>query len=150
MLGRYYGNKEQLFAVAARIDLRLPNLAHVAPDIVGKLLASHFVSRWEGEGGDGQLQALLRASVSHETARLKITEIFDEQVKMAVGSVKGIDQPATRAAMIASQLLGIAFGRHIVCLPSLTALEARDLIDWIGNTIQSYLDCPLANPTENP
>ncbi len=144
MVIRYYGSKEELFTAAAHIDLRLPNLRDGMRDGVGEKLVSHFLDRWEGERSDGQLQALLRASISHTGANNALTEIFKKQLCATIEKI-GVDQPELRAALIASQMLGLALVRYVLLLPGLANLSPAGIVSLIAPTVQSYLDNPLPN-----
>ncbi len=75
---RYFGNKEKLFAAAAELDLRLPDLTAVPRGTVGAVLVRYFLDRWEG---DESLQALLRAAVSHKVAVARLRAIFATQCR---------------------------------------------------------------------
>jgi hypothetical protein len=44
---------------------------------------------------------------------------------------------------VASQILGVLYARHIVCLPDLAAASVDDLVDLIGPVLQRYLTEPL-------
>ncbi|SEM95228.1 transcriptional regulator, TetR family [Sphingomonas gellani] len=141
MITRYYGTKEHLFALAARIDLGLPDVTTLERDSISPALARHFVDLWEGPGTGGRLQALLRASVSHEAARLALVAMFDEQVLATVRRIAGVSRPERSAALIASQLLGIAFSRYVARIPAVEALSADDLVAALGPTIRQYIEC---------
>lgn len=138
MVIRYYGNKEGLFAAAARIDLQLPGLAGVAFEGMGELLVKHFLDRWEGALSDGQLQALLRAAISHTGAREELSQIFEKQLCAAIDR-SGVDQPSTRAALVASQMLGLALGRYILELKPLATMSPDTITSLFAPTIQHYL-----------
>lgn len=45
MVMRYFGSKDDLFAAAADIDLRLPSLKDAGRDRLGEVLARHFPHR---------------------------------------------------------------------------------------------------------
>lgn len=138
MVIRYYGNKEGLFAAAARIDLRLPGLAGAAFEGMGEVLVKHFLDRWEGALSDGQLQALLRAAISHTGAREELSQIFEKQLCAAIDR-SGVDQPSTRAALVASQMLGLALGRYILELKPLATMSPDTITSLFAPTIQHYL-----------
>ena len=142
MVIRYYGNKEGLFAAAAKIDLHLPGLEGVALEKRGEVLVKHFLDRWEGVRSDGQLQALLRAAISHTGAREELTQIFEKQLCAAIDR-SGVDQPATRAALVASQMLGLALGRYILELGPLTTMSQETITSLFAPTIQRYLSFEL-------
>jgi hypothetical protein len=72
----------------------------------------------------------------------RVREVFREQVLPAIAAVSP-DAPATRAALIASQLLGMAYCRYVVRMPALVALDERVIVAKLGETIQRYLDGPI-------
>ena len=49
------------------------------------------------------------------------------------------DRAAERAALVGSQLLGIAVARYIVCIPSLAEMDDADLVDWLRPVFVHYL-----------
>jgi len=137
MVMRYYGNKEKLFAAAAQIDLRLPDLTGVPRDQVGTLLARHFLERWEH---DETMAALLRAAATNEGASHRMREMFATQLVpvVAVACPDPAHAPA-RAALVSSQVLGAALCRYILRLEPLVTMPADDVIAWLGPTLQRYL-----------
>jgi Tetracyclin repressor-like, C-terminal domain len=54
-----------------------------------------------------------------------------------------VDQPEGRAALTASQMVGLAFCRRVLRVPQLASAAPEDLGPDIGNTIQRYLTAPL-------
>lgn len=134
MVMRYFGNKEKLFAAAAEFDLRLPDLSDVPPEEVGRRIATHVLSRWDG---DETLMALLRAAVTNPAAAERMREIFAEQLAPAVLSVAPDDAQA-RAGMIATQVLGLALTRYVLRLPPVTAMDRDTVVDWLAPTLQRY------------
>ena len=137
MVMRYFGNKAKLFAIAARFDLRLPNLAALPRARIGAALVGHFLERWEN---DDALPALLRAAVSNDVAAARMRGIFGSQLVAAVARLRGDRATAaTRAGLVASQILGMALSRYVLRLPPVVALDRRAVIQWLGPTIQRYL-----------
>jgi AcrR family transcriptional regulator len=158
MVMRYFGSKQQLFAAAADIDLRLPDLAGVPRSRLGERLVAHFLSRWEGplaeplshgtqpgfDDGhvDEALLVLLRAAVTNEDAAERMRTILLEQVAPAVATVAP-DHPDARAGMVTSQVLGLALCRYVLRIPAITELDHDTLVARFGQTIQRYLTGPL-------
>jgi AcrR family transcriptional regulator len=137
MVMRYFGNKEKLFAAAADFDLRLPPLSAVPRDQIGAAMVGHFFDRWEGDEG---LMVLLRTSMTNETAAERMRGIFADQVGPVLADL-GVD-PATiaeRASVAASQILGMALCRYVLCLPAVVAMSRGEIVDWLGPTLQRYL-----------
>jgi AcrR family transcriptional regulator len=134
---RYYGSKDQLFAIAADVDLRIPDLSATARSKLGKELVSHFLDRWED---DDSLQALMRSAVNTPEATETLRGVFARQIAPAISKV--VDNPkeaVTRAGLVASQLMGLAFTRYVLRLPPLAKLKREELLAWIAPTIQRYL-----------
>jgi AcrR family transcriptional regulator len=134
---RYFGSKEQLFAAAARFDLQLPDLTAVPRRQLGAALVGHFLDRWEN---DDTLKALLRASVSNPAAAARLRAIFSTQLVPAMTGVVGDRATtATRAGLVASQMLGLAVTRYLLRLPAIVALDRSALVRWLGPNLQRYL-----------
>jgi AcrR family transcriptional regulator len=140
MVMRYFGSKEGLFAAAASFELALPDLAAVPAKQRGRVLAQHFLALW-GDGGGG-LAILLRAAATNEGAAERVRKVFREQVVPAIAAVAP-DAPAARAALISSQVLGVAYTRFVVEISELARLDEHALVSALGRTIQHYLDDPL-------
>lgn len=141
---RYFGNKESLFAEAVECDLALPAVKALALRDAGAALAGHFFDRWEGDAG---LQALLRASTSNDAAAEKMRSIFGRQVRPAIAAITGDPAGAgLRAALLSSQLLGFGLARYVLRLPAMTELSRAQVCEWLGPTLQRYLEQPLPKP----
>ncbi|MGE5116329.1 MAG: TetR family transcriptional regulator [Betaproteobacteria bacterium] len=133
---RYYGNKEGLFAAAAEFDLRLPDFAGVPRKALGAALVEHFLARWED---DDTLKALLRAAATNPAAAARLRAIFARQVAPTVAALCGDRRSAaTRAGLVASQILGFALGRYVLELPPLVAMSRPDIVKWLGPTVHRY------------
>jgi AcrR family transcriptional regulator len=135
---RYFGGKDQLFAVAADIALDLPDMSKVERDDVGITLARHYIQAWKGNAGTGGLPILLRSAASNEAAAEHMREIFRTQVMPAILHINPGPDASQRAALIASQILGLALCRYILKLPPLVSMPADQLAVEIGQTIQRY------------
>ncbi|HEY9411613.1 MAG TPA: TetR family transcriptional regulator [Jiangellaceae bacterium] len=137
MVMRYYGNKEGLFAAASEFDLRLPDLASVPADRVGAALVEHFLRRWEE---DETLTALLRVGVTNPAGAERMQGIFRDQIGPVARAIcPRPEQAPMRAALAASQILGMALGRYVLRFPPAVAMSRADVLAWLGPTIQRYL-----------
>lgn len=129
MVMRYFGSKDGLFAAASDVDLRLPAVEDLAPEQIGETLVRHFLQRWDD---DRTLVVLLRASLTNTGAADRLRSIFTDQVTALAGD-------PVRAALVASQMLGLALSRYVLELPPLATLEADAVVAHVGPTIQRYL-----------
>jgi AcrR family transcriptional regulator len=140
MVMRYFGNKQQLFAAAAELDLRLPDLARVPRRQLGATLATHFLDRWEQDDG---LKVLLRTSLSNEAAAERMHAILATQLAQAVAPLTAdAAEAALRAGLVATQVLGMAFCRYLLALPPVAAMTRAEVVAWVGPTLQRYLASP--------
>lgn len=138
MVMRYFGSKEGLFAAAAIFDLELPDLTALPRQQRGKRLIQHYLHRWQRDETGGGLAILVRTAATNDGAAQRMREIFREQVLPVVAAVAP-DMAETRAALIASQLLGMAYCRYVVKMPALAQLDDEVIISSMGPTIQRYL-----------
>jgi AcrR family transcriptional regulator len=133
---RYFGSKEALFVRAADIELRMPDLA-AATGSRGEAIVRHFLSIWEGEGGNPGMTILLRSAASNPVAAEKLRDVYAQQVLPALGRAGG--DPG-RAGLVSSQLLGLAFCRYVFELPPVVAMPVERVVREVGATVQRYLD----------
>ncbi|WP_099038622.1 TetR/AcrR family transcriptional regulator [Mycobacterium neglectum] len=138
MVMRYFGSKDQLFAAAADFDLELPDLSAVDRDQLGVALVDHFISRWER---DEVLIVLLRASATNAEAAQRMRTMFATQLLPAVAKINP-DAPERRAALIATQTLGLALCRYVLRLPPIVAMPHDEAVAWLGPSVQRYLEAP--------
>ena len=139
MVMRYFGSKEALFIASVSFDLRLPNLASTARKQIGQVLVRHFLSRWEESAGNNDLPALLRIALTHPAGKERLAAIFEEQLVPALQRFLSAKQARQRAALIATQTLGLALTRYVLQLPAVVALSPEEIIEEIGTTIQHFL-----------
>jgi AcrR family transcriptional regulator len=139
MVIRYFGSKEQLFARATDFDLALPRLDGVPKRGIGAALVRHFLDRWEGEAGGGGLTILLRTSASNDDAAARMRQIFADQVQAAIARLGDPTDAGRRAGLVSSQILGLAFARYVLKLPSVVALTRDEIVAQVAPTIQRYV-----------
>ncbi|WP_151481494.1 TetR/AcrR family transcriptional regulator [Streptomyces albicerus] len=140
MVMRYYGNKEGLFAAAIDIDLRLPVPEKVPKEDVGRIFVEHFVDLWEK---NEVLTALLRVGVTNAAGAERMQGIFKEQLlPVALRVCPDPEQSRARAALVASQMLGMALTRYVLRFPPAVDLHREEIVAWLAPTVQRYLTAP--------
>ncbi|PKW07853.1 transcriptional regulator, TetR family [Streptomyces sp. 1222.5] len=140
MVMRYFGSKEGLFAAAVALDLRLPDLAQVPREDIGRTLVGHFLNLWEE---NEELTAVLRVGATNEAGAERMQDIFREQLlPVARQACPDPEQVPARAALCAAQLLGLALTRYVLRLPAARVLTREELVAWLGPTVQRYLTAP--------
>lgn len=95
---RYHGSKEELFAVAARLGLRVPDLVTVPLEGRIEALVRHFLDRSEGPAAGDELSALLHAAATHEVIRQRLIELVDAQAAPLIAKASHDEDPGARGA----------------------------------------------------
>lgn len=138
LINRYFGGKEQLFAASVSIDLDFPDLRAVPKESVGRTLIRHFFERWEGEEHDDLLRVLIRTAVANDEAAERVRSILAGQVTSMVAQIASPERAEERAALIATQILGLAYARHVLSLSD-EIISPKVTEVMLGATIQKYL-----------
>ncbi|CAM5665858.1 hypothetical protein SALBM311S_06013 [Streptomyces alboniger] len=113
MVMRYFGNKEGLLAAAVTVDLKLPDLGSLPRQDVGRVLVTHFLDMWEE---NEVLTAMLRVGVTNQDGSARMQGIFRDQLLPVTREVcPDPEQVPTRAALAATQLLGLALTPGTYC-----------------------------------
>lgn len=137
MVMRYYGSKERLFAAASVIDLRMPELGAMPGKHIGAVLVAHFLDRWED---DDVLTGMLRVGVTNDAGAERIRAVFAEQLgPIAAGVCPDPADAPRRAALVASQIMGMALARYVLRIEPAVAMSREEVIAWLAPTVQRYL-----------
>lgn len=137
MVMRYYGSKEGLFATVIDVELDFPDLGEVDRDRLGVVLVTHFLDLWER---DTVLRTLLRVGVTNESGAERLRQVFGTQLVPAARAFAPDPAEAERrAALVASQVLGMALVRYVLRFGPAAEMPPADVIAWLAPTVQRYL-----------
>ncbi|KUN72813.1 TetR family transcriptional regulator [Streptomyces canus] len=140
MVMRYYGNKEGLFAAAVSVELELPEPGSLPRHDIGRALVTRFLDLWEE---NEVLTALLRVGATNQAGAERMQGVFREQVMpVALLACPDPEQAPARAALAATQLLGLALTRYVLRFPPTVALTREEIVAWLAPTVQRYLTAP--------
>ena len=143
LVRRFFGGKEELFTeVAAALidpDRVVTAVAAGATDQAGERLLRYFLALLGDVQQPGPLLGVVRSAVTSEQAAHALRIFLAQRVLGGIAEALHIDQGEVRAALAASQLVGIAVSRYAVRLPSLAAADAEQVIGWVAPGLQHYL-----------
>jgi AcrR family transcriptional regulator len=143
---RFHGSKEALFrevmALPPAIAEAIAGLADGPRATVGRRLAEAIVGMLEDPRSRSVVLGRIRSASSHPDAAALVRETVTRDVGRLVAALTD-DEPATRAALVGSQIVGLALARHVVRVEPLASLPAADVIDHIAPVFQHYLGGPL-------
>ncbi len=170
LVHHFYGSKEQLFAAAMRLPV-VPSevlTAVFAPGgrdpavSLGVHMVRAVLGVWEREDVRGPFLGLLRSALTSEQAAGMLREFITEVILGPVAAAAGAagrntaaaaqDQagPEFRAALAASQMLGLALTRYVLALGPVAGASADDLAAAIGPTLERYLAGDIQAPGAGP
>lgn len=139
----FFGSKDGLFeaAVALPLDPAVTVAALLAdgPDGLGERVVRTFLGIWDATPGQGPMLAMLRGAVSHEDSAARLRDLLLRVVLRPLAQGAGGDRPDERAALLASQVAGLALARYVLRLEPLASSSADQLAPLLGPTLQRYL-----------
>jgi AcrR family transcriptional regulator len=152
LVHHFFGTKERLFAAAMRLPLVPGEMlgAALAPGVraPGRSLGEHLLrtllSAWEVNQVRDTFLGLLRSAVTSEQAATMLREFVADSILGRLAEVAGAPGGGTaeadyRAALVASQVVGLALARYVLGLEPLAAASQDDLAAAIGPTLERYL-----------
>jgi AcrR family transcriptional regulator len=147
MVNHWFGSKEGLFAQAvlqlpfSPIEL-LETLRDGPDDEFGRRIVRTFVTRWDGAGGD-TFQALIRSVAGHELAGNVLRDFFQKFFTHLIASV-GSDRAELRAALCATQMVGLGMIRYIAKFEPVASADVETLVRAVAPNVQRYLTGDLS------
>jgi AcrR family transcriptional regulator len=151
LVHHFFGTKERLFAAAMRLPVVPGELVAAALDPAGrgqgKSLGEHMIrtvlGAWDVPEVRATFLGLLRSAVTSEQAIGMLREFVTESIlgRLAGAAAPGVagDDAQFRAALVASQVLGLALTRYVLRLGPLAEAGTDDLAAAIGPTLERYL-----------
>jgi AcrR family transcriptional regulator len=162
----FYGSKERLFAAAMRVPAVAGEVvaAALAPRTrdpggsPGEHLMRAVLGAWEVTEIRSVFLGLLRSAVTSGQAAAMLRElsagpILSGLTGMGRGGEPGPGEgegaggdPEFRAALVASQVLGLALVRYVLRLPPLASADPEKLAAAVGPALERYLSGDLRPP----
>ncbi len=138
----FFGNKDTLFTEAVRPPINpaapLREALKRAPDSAGAALVGFLLDAWDSEDTNRTLLAIVRSAMTEEVAARMVREQVVNSVAQTLAAC-GIDRPEYRAALVATQMAGIAVGRYVVGFRALVEADRGEMLAAFGPSIQRYL-----------
>lgn len=142
----FYGSKADLFRevmqLPAAVSEGLVRIADAPRDELGRRLAELVVSAMESPATRPVVLGRIRCASSHPDAAALVRETVIRDLTDLASAI-GEDEPAKRAVLIGSHVVGIALARYVVLVEPLASLPAPELVELLAPTFQHFLTAPL-------
>jgi AcrR family transcriptional regulator len=142
----YFKTKDALFlevmAMPPEIAAALSAIAEGPVEEIGRRLATLIVGGLENPASRAIVLGRIRAAATHDDGAALVRETVAVDIGRLVDAI-GADRGETRAALVGTQLVGLAFTRYVVELGPLAAMSPGELIEVLAPTLQRYLTGPL-------
>lgn len=150
LVTHFHGSKQRLFVEVAELPFDpgrvIPRLLAGDRAGIGLRLAELMLSVLESEEDRGRVISLVRAAATEEAAAGMVRELVSRELLARLATGLGVDHPELRAALCASQIVGMVMARHVIGLPPLAAAGREQLLHAVAPVLQHYLTGPLAVP----
>ncbi|GAA4545819.1 TetR family transcriptional regulator [Pseudonocardia xishanensis] len=147
MVNHWFGGKEALFTATLELPVDPGPLVRAAADgdpaTLGERIVALFLQVWDVGPGGGPMIALLRSVAAHPSAVRMIREFVSRTILRPFVTPVAPDRADERAALVASQMLGLGMIRYVVQLEPLASADHTTIVALIGPTVQRYLTGPL-------
>jgi AcrR family transcriptional regulator len=139
----FFGSKDGLFEAAVELPMDpadvVAGLLSAPTDDLGERVVRTFLGVWDATPGQGPMLAMLRGAVSHEDSADKLRELLLRVILRPLASGAGAGDPDRRAALVASQVVGLALVRYVLRVEPVASASADELASQIGPVLQGYL-----------
>ncbi|MCW2601592.1 MAG: transcriptional regulator BetI [Frankiales bacterium] len=147
LVTHFFGSKDGLFTAALELPLDpgtlVPALLAEGVDGLGERIVRTFLGVWDGTPGQGPMLAMLRSAVSHEDSATMLRGLLQRLILRPLAAGAGAGDPDLRAALLATQVVGLAVIRYVLRLEPVASATADELAPLVGPTLQRYLTGPL-------
>lgn len=154
LVHHFYGTKEGLFAAAMKLPV-LPSeilarafaaardqLGDDFPAHLGEILVGTMLRAWDVAEVRAAFLGLLRTAATTEQGLVMLREFVRSTILASLVRAAGLGDDAEgrlRAALVASQVVGLGFTRYLMRLEPIASASTEDLVAAIGPTVQRYL-----------
>lgn len=154
LIRHFFSNKERLFAATLTDRTVIAETMYRAlqgdPATVGRRAADAFLGLWEDPEVGPTLLSLVRSAVTSEQVGAVLSEQLllrlrpaqQDGARPAAGSSahEASQRQARGLLLAATQMMGIALGRHVLRAPLLAELSHDELVDLVAPTVQRHLE----------
>lgn len=149
LVHHYFGTKRDLFAETLQLPFDPARIVAAARDgdplEAGERITRALLGFWSTKAARATMQSLLRSALTDEESLDTYREFMFETVVLPLVAAIAPDRVPLRASLLASQLIGLSFVRHVAEVEPLATADVETVVAAIGPTLQRYLLGELAS-----
>jgi AcrR family transcriptional regulator len=147
LIHHYFDGKPGLFmaAMALPFDPRQVQLDAGAGGpssaLPGAAVVEGFLTMWDlAEGTGSSFVSCVGAMAASPEVADAMREFVRARVWQHIAPIEGEDEETTdaRRALVASQLMGLAYTRYVLRVPPISTASPTDIGRWVGPTLERY------------
>ncbi|MDT5065802.1 MAG: hypothetical protein QOK02_1957 [Mycobacterium sp.] len=143
MIRHYFGSKVELFRATMGWPFEPADIAAriTAGDRadIGERLTRVFFEAWEQPDSRAPLLAILRGAATHEESANLVRQFIQGHVYAHIATALGTPDAELRIDLAMSQLLGIAYLRHILRVEPVASTPVDELIERLAPIVARHL-----------
>ncbi|WP_433887503.1 TetR family transcriptional regulator [Streptomyces sp. CA-111067] len=143
----YFGSKHELFAAALQLPLQMRDqitqILQGDPRGLAERLVRFYLGLWRLPASRAPIAAMFRSVFSDQEAADALGRFLTTRILGPIMDDLGHDRPDLRMSLAATQLVGLAIGRHILSVAPLAEADTDFLVACVSPVIQHYLTGPL-------
>ncbi|MEX0169552.1 TetR family transcriptional regulator [Streptomyces sp. LMG1-1-1.1] len=143
LVHHYFGTKDEVFAAAIEVSFEpaavVPAIVAGPRDALGERLARFFIGVWENPVSRAPLLATVRSALTHEAAAKVLRTFVLRRLLERIAAELDVPDPAFRAELAASQMIGIVIMRYVIRVEPLASADPEEIVAQVAPTLQRYL-----------
>ncbi|MGH3458883.1 TetR family transcriptional regulator [Aeromicrobium sp.] len=142
LISHYFGDKSQLLVATMELPVnpieKITGVVAGGVDGMGERLLRTFLTAWDPHRD--AFSALVRTQLASADAQVPMVQLMRDVVTHKVADVLEGDERKLRAALVASQLIGMALARYVVLLDPLPDTSVDDVVGRYAPSLQRLMD----------
>ncbi|MEZ3159436.1 TetR family transcriptional regulator [Microbacterium sp. BWT-B31] len=151
LVHHYFGTKSDLFAAVVDVPVNPARALHAAIgtdlDTAGERIVRFVLELWDERAFRQRGVALLRGVIGSRRTSSLVMGFLSRELINRIGERVGGPDGHKRAALVASQIVGMIVLRYVVELEPIASAPVDELVTRVGPNVQRYLTGPLSDPT---
>jgi AcrR family transcriptional regulator len=143
LVRHYFGSKAALFAASLELPVDpssiLVQVVEGGPDDIGERLVRAFCGLWDPPAHRERLVAVIRTLVAGGDVAAGVPGFVAGHLVPQMAAAGGASDPARAAALVVSQVAGMALLRYVLEVEPVASAPVDDLVAWYAPTLQRYL-----------